>query len=139
MSRAALAAVGALALTLGAAAGCGGDAEPAGGAPRAEDGAARWAGDDRFVTLLDPCERRGHYDGDTSAMLPALVGKLETGELEVQRNLREELARAGEPAVEELSRLVDRRLTDPLGTPCCQLDAVPPVVQPPGPDSKPSK
>jgi len=82
-------------------------------APTAEE----WAQDDRLRPLIQDCRGRGAFDADTSDLLPVLVGKLERSQLDVLRNVREELAQLGEPAIVELDRLVRRVYSDPLASP----------------------
>jgi len=71
-----------------------------------------WGADDRLRELLSPCPGLGHFDGDTSDMLPVLVSKLEKSQRDVLRNIKEELALSGEPAIVELDRLVRRVASD---------------------------
>jgi hypothetical protein len=78
---------------------------------------ASWSGDPRLRPLLDPCPPRGHFDADTSHLLPVLVAKLSSGQLEVVRHLREELAAQGDLAVGALDREIRSRYTDRLGIP----------------------
>ena len=93
-------------------AGCGGEDEPAPATPATKD----WTKDDRLVEFLSPCGGLGRFAGDTSEMLPVLVRKLQNSQLNVLRNVREELARAGQPAVVELERVVRELYTDPHGS-----------------------
>ncbi len=99
--------------------GCG-DEQPVpvvgGGAGSAATVAHDWSRDDRLVGLLHPCPGLGRFNGDTSNMLPILVGKLENSRRTVLRNVREELAATGPPAIEELARLVRRLYTEPHGS-----------------------
>ena len=76
-----------------------------------------WAQDDRLRPLIQDCRGRGAFEVDTSDLVPVLVGKLERSQLDVLRNVREELARLGEPAIVELDRLVRRVYSDPLASP----------------------
>jgi hypothetical protein len=78
---------------------------------------AEWAQDDRLVSVIQSCPGLGPFDRDTSEMLPILVSKLERAQLNVLRNVREELAELGEPAMVEIDRLVRRVYTDPFGSP----------------------
>lgn len=90
-----------------------GDPEEAGAGRTPYD----WSRDDRLVGLMLPCPGLGHFDRDTSDMLPVLVEKLESAPSQtVLRNVREELAAAGPPAIEELARLVRRLYTEPHGS-----------------------
>lgn len=89
--------------------GCG-EAEP-------EIAAVNWADDPRVVALLSPCPQQGHFDGDTSNLVPILVGKLSVAQLEVLRHLREELSTMGEELLEPIGAYIDRYYTDRHGIP----------------------
>jgi HEAT repeat protein len=95
--------------------GCGGEeaAPPVAEAPAGLD----WRRDDRLAFLDERCPGKGRFDEDTSDLLPVLVGKLRSSQRDVLRNVREELSRAGEPALVELERLVRRMASDPHGSP----------------------
>jgi hypothetical protein len=79
--------------------------------------AVPWREDPRLRPLFDPCPPRGHFDADTSHLLPSLVAKLSSGQLEVVRHLREELAASGDMAIAELDREIRRHYTSRLGIP----------------------
>ena len=87
-----------------------------GGADTLASVAYDWSRDDRLVEFLHPCPELGHFNGDTSNMLPVLARKLRNSQRTVLRNVREELAAGGPPAIEELGRLVRRLYTDPHGS-----------------------
>lgn len=89
-----------------------------GGKERAEEVPAyAFEEDARLVELLERCPTRGHFDGDTTDLLPVQVRKLSDGQLEVIRHFREELAEAGEAAVPALEALVRRSYSEPHGGP----------------------
>ncbi|MFT7671542.1 MAG: hypothetical protein ACI8X5_004263 [Planctomycetota bacterium] len=71
-----------------------------------------WSKDDRVAPVLYKCAGQGRFERDTSDMLPILVEKLQNAQLETLRNVREELARMGEPAIVELDRVVRRVYSD---------------------------
>lgn len=104
-------AVRALCLVLPLAAACG-SGEDAPLVPAAVD----WSADERLAPLMAPCYEKGHFDRDTSDMLPVLIEKLRGAPLDVLRNVREELAASGEPALLELERLVRSSYADPHGS-----------------------
>jgi len=108
-----LAAVAAAAVAL--LAGCGGGSES--GSTVAESASIDWTQDDRVGILFVDCPGRGHFDEDTSDMLSVLIEKLQNSQRDVLRNVREELAAAGEPALVELDRLVRRIYSDPHASP----------------------
>lgn len=94
---------------------CGGEGETSGAGSAGAGTANRhkdWARDERLEALVVDCYEKGHFNADTSDMLPVLIGKLQTATLDVLRNVREELARSGEPAIVELERLVRRSYSD---------------------------
>ena len=77
-------------------------------APSAKD----WTRDDRLIPYISKCAALGHFNRDTSDMLPVLVKKLQNSQRDVLRNVREELARSGEPAMIAIDRLVRRLYGD---------------------------
>lgn len=85
--------------------------------PPVEEQAVPWRADPRLRALFDPCPPRGHFDADTSHLVPSMVAKLSSGRLEVIRHLREELAQAGDETVLELEREIRRHYTSRLGIP----------------------
>ena len=95
--------------------GCAPGGEPA-AAPGSES-SYDWRRDDRLAYLDARCPGKGRFDEDTSDLLPVLVLKLQSAQRDVLRNVREELALGGVPALEELDRLVRRVATDPHGSP----------------------
>ncbi len=76
-----------------------------------------WSKDPRLVSLVTTCYEKGRFDQNTSEMLPVLIEKLQSSSLDVLRNVREELAMAGEPAVAELDRVVRRLYSDAHSAP----------------------
>jgi hypothetical protein len=104
-------------LLLVALAGCGG--EPPTPTPTPTEGGAAfdWRRDDRLASLDVRCPGKGRFDEDTSDLMPVLVRKLQSSERDVLRNVREELARAGEPAMAELDRLARRVASDRHASP----------------------
>jgi HEAT repeat protein len=92
--------------------GAGGEEPTSAAAPSALRSSAQWAEDDRLAPLVVQCYGLGHFDADTSDMLPVLIAKLQNSRLDVLRNVREELAGLGEPAIVELDRLVRRLYSD---------------------------
>lgn len=92
---------------------CGGEEAVQEPEPGTQTSSAKdWGKDDRLEALMGECYERGPFNGDTSDMLPILIAKLQSSSLDVMRNIREELARAGEPAIRELDRLVRRSYSD---------------------------
>ncbi|MCB9904020.1 MAG: hypothetical protein H6831_06405 [Planctomycetes bacterium] len=85
---------------------CGGESAPSPSAGRVAEqgtGTVDWLRDDRTYALLSAnCEGRGHFDRDTSEMLPVLVQRLADGQRDVLRHAKHELALAGEDAIEPL-------------------------------------
>lgn len=71
--------------------------------------------DDRVAELLGDCSELGTFAGDTSDLDAVLVGKLERGTMEVLHHVREELARSGASALDEIERFVRRRYGEPHG------------------------
>ncbi len=102
-------------VTVALLASCGGGSEPESAATQAAP--IDWTQDDRVGILFVDCPGRGHFDEDTSDMLPVLIEKLQRSQRDVLRNVREDLAAAGEPALVELDRLVRRVYSDPHASP----------------------
>jgi hypothetical protein len=75
-------------------------------------GGVDWRHDQRLRGLLGSCAQKGHFNRDTSDMLPVLVEKLQASQQSVLRHVREELALLGEPALKELARVVRRGYSD---------------------------
>ena len=97
-----------LLLVLGAATGCGRDADADAGPPPHP-----LATDKRLELLIIPCERGGYYDRDTSEAIEIMVGKLELSHPEQMRRAKEELGAIGDAAVPALTRMVQRWFDDP--------------------------
>ena len=95
---------------------CGEDPPPGAGAAakgKAKDPAESLAADERIAFLLPPCARQDPFLADTSDLIPALVSKLEKGQLDPLRGAREELVRLGDAALPELRRFSERTRSDP--------------------------
>lgn len=88
-----------------------------GSASLGTDPAVDWTKDDRLRTIAVKCYGKGHFNRDTSDMLPVLVAKLQSSQRNVLRNVREELAELGEPALVELERLIRRIYGDRHSSP----------------------
>ena len=65
------------------------------------------AEDDRLLPLLAPCPFGRLFDGDTTNMIPVLVEKLRSGQVDPLRQAKRELGELGPAAVPELERLYD--------------------------------
>jgi hypothetical protein len=76
-----------------------------------------WTKDARIKNIAVKCYEKGRFKGDTSDMLPVLVEKLQASQRSVLRNVREELARLGEPALMELQRVIHRVYSDRHSSP----------------------
>ncbi|MCY2958589.1 MAG: hypothetical protein NTY35_00325 [Planctomycetota bacterium] len=69
--------------------------------------------DDRLAQLLGGCERTEPFTGDTTDLLPTLVGKLAVAESVVASRVRADLIAAGPAAVPELRRAFQRWFSEP--------------------------
>jgi hypothetical protein len=91
-------------------AGCGGSGETA---PPAYDVRA----DPRIAPLGEGCARSDYYDRNVADVIPILVEKLATGELDPLRRAKEELAALGSAAIPEVRRFLEQHYTEPHGIP----------------------
>src|SRR6478752_3652790 len=97
-------------------AGCGRDQPapakkaPVANAPAAPSG---WS-DDRIAQWTSGCAHTEPFLADTSDPIPILVSKLVAGELDPQREAREELMQYGAAAVPELRRLFEADFQEPF-------------------------
>lgn len=106
-----------IALAAGAVA-CGSEDAPA--ANGVETAPHPLLGDPRIESLLAPCPQRSLYAeeiGQTEVLIERLVGKLETGQLEVLKRAKEELGAIGAPVVPALRRLIERSYTNAFDSP----------------------
>ncbi|MBL8858555.1 MAG: hypothetical protein JNL28_08635 [Planctomycetes bacterium] len=78
--------------------------------PSAEEAARDLTRDDRIAVWMGGCARDEAFLQDTSDVIPVLVSKLSTGQVDPLRAAREELARYGERAIPELRRAFDAAL-----------------------------
>ena len=73
--------------------------------------------DPRIAALGEGCARNDYYDRNVAEVIPILVEKLATGEIDPLKRAKEELAALGSEAIPEVRRFLEQHYTEPHGIP----------------------
>jgi HEAT repeat protein len=97
-------------------AGCGHDepTRPKGSQPAQASAPSAAMADDRIAQWLSGCAHTEPFLADTSDPIPILVSKLVAGDVDPQREAREELVQYGAAAVPELRRAYEANFVEPF-------------------------